>query len=49
MDRGYFPGDADIDDFYFGDTTQAALMTMQVCVCVQEVCGVGGGGVGGGG
>lgn len=30
VDLGYYPGDEDIDDFYFGDSTQGALMTMQV-------------------
>lgn len=29
-DLGYYPGDEDIDDFYFGEGTQSALMTMQV-------------------
>jgi hypothetical protein len=32
VDLGYFPGEEDIDDLYFGEGTQSALMTMQACV-----------------
>ncbi|KAL4419502.1 hypothetical protein ABPG77_002288 [Micractinium sp. CCAP 211/92] len=36
VDLGYYPGDEDIDDFYFGDSTQGALMTMQCCEGLPE-------------
>lgn len=37
-DLGYYPGDEDIDDFYFGEGTQSALMTMQAR-CAGCSCG----------
>jgi len=35
-DEGYYPGDEDIDDFYFGDSTQGAVMTFQACSGLTE-------------
>ena len=35
VDLGYFPGDDDIDVFFFGEDTLSALMTMQVRVLVN--------------
>lgn len=36
VDEGYFPGDEDIDDFFFGSQTQSALLTFQACSGLEE-------------
>lgn len=36
VDAGYYPGDEDIDDFYFGDSTLAAISTLQACNGLPE-------------
>ncbi|KAI3437857.1 hypothetical protein D9Q98_000303 [Chlorella vulgaris] len=36
VDLGYFPGEADIEDLFFGEGTQSALMTMQCCEGLPE-------------
>ena len=36
IDAGYYPGDDDIDVFFFGDSTQSALMTFQACEGLDE-------------
>lgn len=34
---GYYPGDDDVEDFFFGDSTQSAVMTLQVGCVVAVV------------
>ena len=36
VDLGYYPGDDDVDVFFYGDSTQSALMTMQACEGLAE-------------
>lgn len=36
VDAGFYPGDDDVDDFYFGESTQSAVMTMQACSGLPE-------------
>ena len=36
VDSGFYPGDADIDDYYFGDSTQSAVQTFQACEGLDE-------------
>ena len=36
VDEGYFPGDEDIEDFFFGTQTQSALLTFQACCGLEE-------------
>lgn len=36
IDAGYYPGDEDIEDFYFGEATLSALQTMQACLGLPE-------------
>ena len=36
VDAGFYPGDEDIDDFIFGESTQSALLTFQACNCLPE-------------
>jgi peptidoglycan hydrolase-like protein with peptidoglycan-binding domain len=36
VDEGYYPGDEDIEDFFFGESTQSALLTFQACNSLPE-------------
>lgn len=36
VDEGYFPGDEDIEDFFFGPQTHSALLTFQACSGLEE-------------
>lgn len=36
INAGYYPGEDDIEDFYFGDATLSALQTMQACLGLPE-------------
>lgn len=36
VDAGFYPGDEDIDDFYFGDSTQSAVLSFQACSSLSE-------------
>lgn len=36
VDEGYFPGDEDIEDYFFGSQTQSALLTFQACSGLEE-------------
>lgn len=36
VDVGYYPGDEDIADYYYGEGTQSAVMTMQACSGLDE-------------
>lgn len=36
VDAGFYPGDEDIDDFIFGESTQSALLTFQACSGIPE-------------
>lgn len=36
VEAGYYPGDDDVEDFFFGESTQSALLTMQACEGLAE-------------
>lgn len=36
FDAGFYPGDEDIDDFMFGESTQSAVLTFQACNGLPE-------------
>jgi len=36
VDAGYYPGDGDIEDFIFGESTQSAVLTFQACNGLAE-------------
>ena len=36
VDAGFYPGDEDIDDIIFGESTQSALLTFQACSRIPE-------------
>jgi hypothetical protein len=45
MDAGYYPSDDDVENWFFGDSTQTALLTFQEC-CGLPQTGEGRGGCG---
>jgi hypothetical protein len=36
MDAGYYPSDDDVENWFFGDSTQTALLTFQECAGLPQ-------------